>query len=207
MAQIKINGIAKKKFNADVMKVYITVTGVGESAAIAIKKGKSDTEKILKLLQGVGINLSDVFVEADRVSAPGNYDDDNLYRFKKKLTFTSQVNLSLLELLKDGIVKEEIRAVYDESFVLSDMEKFKSSVLQDALLNSKNKAEAIAESLGKKIIGIESAKCDEYADIEDINQSVHYLRGDINAVPSLSELLSPDTVLIEKSIDVIWIIE
>ena len=40
MGKIKINGSAKKEFKADIMKVDISISTEGETAASAINKGK-----------------------------------------------------------------------------------------------------------------------------------------------------------------------
>lgn len=88
---------------------------------------------------------------------------------------------------------------------LVKLESAKKAVLQEALLDSKKKAEIIAETLGQKVVGIESAKCDEYEE-EEFEEKVHYLC-EMPAVSSLATMLSPDTILVDKSIDVTRIIE
>ena len=205
MGKIKINGRAKKEFKADIMKVDISIATEGETAASAINKGKKETEKLLQLLVDLRFELSKVSMENDHVSNPSRYNDDKCYHFEKEISFTSSANLALLESISDGIIRNEINATYDETFCLSNIESAKKSVLQDALLDSKKKAEIIAETLGQKVVGIESAKCDEYEE-EDLEEKIHYLR-EMPAGSSLATMLSPDTISVDKSIDVTWIIE
>lgn len=205
MGKIKINGSAKKEFKADIMKVDISIATAGETAASAINKGKKETEKLLQLLVDLGFELSKVSMENDHISNPSRYDDDKCYHFEKEISFTSSANLALLESISDGIIRNEIRATYDETFCLSNMESAKKSVLQDALLDSKKKAEIIAETLGQKVVGIESAKCDEYR--EDTESEIEYMCCEQERAGSLACLLSPDTISVDKSIDVTWIIE
>ena len=205
MGKIKINGSAKKEFKADIMKVDISISTAGETAASAINKGKKETEKLLQLLVDLGFELSKVSMENDHVSNPSRYDDDKCYHFEKEISFTSSANLALLESISDGIIRNEINATYDETFCLSNIESAKKSVLQDALLDSKKKAEIIAETLGQKVVGIESAKCDEYR--EDTENEIEYMCCEQEHAGSLACLLSPDTISVDKSIDVTWIIE
>lgn len=205
MGKIKINGSAKKEFRADIMKVDISISTEGETAASAINKGKKETEKILQLLVDLGFELSKVSMENDHVSNPSRYDDDKCYHFEKEISFTSSANLALLESISAGIIRDEINATYNETFCLSNFESAKKSVLQEALLDSKKKAEIIAETLGQKVVGIESAKCDEYSD--DVGDGIEYMCCEQERGGSLASMLSPDTISVDKSIDVTWIIE
>ncbi len=187
------------------MRVDISISTDCQTSAVAINKGKKETKKMLKLLLDLGFNLSDVSMESDKVSKPSRYDDDKFYRFEKELSFVADANLVILELLSDGIVKNGINATYDETFYLSDIEAAKKSVLQEALLDAKKKAEAIAETLGQKVVGIESAKCDEYEE-EEFEEKVHCIR-EMHPGSELATMLSPNTITVDKSINVTWIIE
>lgn len=88
---------------------------------------------------------------------------------------------------------------------MSDIEDAKKAVLQEALLDAKKKAESIAETLNHRVVGIESAKCDEYEE-EDVEEKAHCLR-EMPTSAALATMLSPDTISVDKSIDVTWIIE
>lgn len=205
MGKIKVHGNAKKEFKADTMMVDISISTAGETSAIAITKGKKETEKVLQLLVNLKFELSKVSMEHDRVSSPGRYDDDKYYHFEKEISFTSSADLALLESISDGLIKNEINATYDETFYLSNIESAKKSVLQDALLDSKKKAEIIADTLGQKVVGLESAKCDEYEE-EEFEHKVTYICQE-TATRSLASRLSPDIIIVDKSIDVTWNIE
>lgn len=205
MGQIKINGFAIKEFKADIMTVSISVSAKGETAAIAVKKGKKETEKILQLLVDIGLDLSKVKMKKDKVSEPNRYDGD-LYTYEKDISFSTETNLSILELVSNGIVNREINAAYTEFFSLSYIQEAQKEVLQEALLNSEKKAKAIAEALGQKIIGIESAKCNKYDDEDEVLMP-HAMSVRDYCDSSLEVQLSPDTVNIERSIDVAWLVE
>ncbi len=205
MGKIKINGSAKKEFKADIMKVDISISTAGETAASAINKGKKETEKLLQLLIDLGFELSKVSLKNDHVSNHSRYNEDKCYHFEKEISFTSSANLALLESISDGIIRNEINATYNETFCLSNIETAEKLVLQDALLDSKKKAEIIAETLGQKVVEIESVKCDEYERLEFGERERTLI--EMPAGGSLATMLSPDTISVDKSIDVTWIIE
>lgn len=205
MGQIKVRGSAKREFIADVMNVDVSVYTDGETAASAIKKGKKETEKVLELLESLGIDLSGVRMETDSVNAPSRYDDSGQYRFEKEISFGASANLSLLEAISNGIAKQEINAVYDEVFHLANSTEANKIVLQEALANSKNKAEAIAEGLGKAVLSMESAKCDDFRDSDDnIEYEAEWSERE-QAPKAAAEKLSPNVIVINKNIDVVWI--
>ncbi len=206
MGKIKINGSAKKEFKADVMSVNLSISTSGETSASAIMRGKKETEKLLRLLVDMGIDLGDVTMKGDRVSEPSRYNDDDLYHFSKEIVFAADANLATLELLSSGIISEEINTTYSETFCLSDTASAHNEVLQEALLDAKKKAEEIAKILGQKVIGIEEARCDAYEDDEP-EEVVYKMSCAGRCEESLASKLSPDTVSIARSIDVIWNIE
>ena len=82
----------------------------------------------------------------------------------------------------------------------------------DKLLKQGKKAEAIAESLGQKIVGIETAKCDEYCEDEENLCDTSYRLfpdsvDDDEFGSGLATQLSPGKISIERTIDVAWIVE
>lgn len=208
MGQIKIKGTAKKEFKADVMEITISISTKGETAALAVNKGKKETERVLQLLVDMGIDLPKVTMKKDKVSEPSRYNDEKFYEFEKDISLKTDANLGVLDILSSGIIDKEINATYTEYFSLSDVEAAQKEVLQEALLDAKKKAEAIAETLGQKVVGIECAKCDDY-DEDDIIEPLPHKMCCLaeGSGGSLASQLSPDTISIDKSIDVSWVIE
>lgn len=211
MGNLKVNGKARCKFTADLMEIIISVSTEGETAAYAIRKGKKETEKVLNLLVELGIDLSKVKMKTEDVTEPRYYNDDEGYRFEKKVSFMTKADLKLLERLSAEISEREIDATYRECFGLTDSVNIGKQVLRAALLESRKKAELIAETFGQKIVGIELAKCDDYRgdDEEDVYDTKFFLAPNSGpeCLDSLSEQLSPDTIIVEKSVDVSWIVE
>ena len=74
------------------------------------------------------------------------------------------------------------------------------------MLNAKKQAEEFAKTLGQKVIGIEEARSDAYEDDEP-EEVVYKMSKPCGRDESLAAKLSPDTVSIARSIDVIWNIE
>lgn len=210
MGQLKIKGSAQKEFKADMMEVVISISIFGETSHHAINRGKQEAEQVLQLLVDMGINLSDVTMNEDSVSTPNRYNEYKFYQFEKEMSFISEANLSIIEALSEGIVENKLSATYKEKFYLSNIGDAKKIVLQEALLDSKKKAEALAETLGQKIIGMELARCSEYNDCDDddvIEPCTAVMCIKKTKKDSLAAQLSPDIIIINRNIDVSWIVE
>ncbi len=206
MGKIKIRGSANKEFKADIMKVNISISAFGETPASAISQGKKETEKVLQLLAGMGMDIAKVTMKSDTLSEPSRYDDEDFYYFEKRISFTTDANLAVIDSLSAGIANKKINATYNEVFNLSFIQSAKDEVLREALMNAKKKAEEIAGTLGKKVIGVEEIKGEDFEEIDNEELFCEkYFPG--NASGMLAPQLSPDTVSIEKSINVIWIVE
>lgn len=206
MGKFKIKGNAEKEFIADLMKVNIEISTLGETSASAIGKGKKESEKTLKLLSDLKVELSKVSMTSDKVLKPYHCNDDKFYHFEKNISFVTAANLTLLEALSDGIIQNEINATYNETFYLSNVEAANKAVIKEALLDAKKKAEALAQTLEKKVFGIESATCDDYEAKKSLTKSISLSDSYIGST-SLATKLSPDVIRISKSIDTVWIID
>ena len=210
MGNLKIKGSARKEFVADAMKITVTVSTKGETSALAVAKGKKETEKVLQLFVDMGVELSHIVMLDDSVASPGRYSDDSNYKFEKKISVAIETSLAFLEAFSAELVNREIDAVYTEYFYLSDVESAQREVLQMALMNSKKSAEDIALALGKKVVGIELAKCDDYESDDDDEPDPPAARKMSVAGyqdSPLASQLSADRVAVERNIDVSWIIE
>ena len=200
MGKLKLRGYAKRNFTADLMEVTLTVSTDGETAAYAINKGKKESEKVLELLAELGVDLSKVMMKNESVSEPSRYHDNDCYGFEKNISFMTNASLQLLERLSLGIAEREINATYRERFCLSNADNISKQVLQDALIDSRKKAEAVAETLGQRVVGIDSAKCDEYRNDdndEDVSYCMKYTEREYAAGVLLADQLSPDKIEVE----------
>ena len=99
---------------------------------------------------------------------------------------------------------------YAVAFEISDEPEKEQIVLQSAINDSKSKAEMIASSLGKKIIGIEDVNYEyttgernrDYSGERNLCKSIT-----VDDVDDLASQLKNPVKNIKKAINIIWIME
>ena len=105
---------------------------------------------------------------------------------------------------------EKIDSIFELGYELSNEDKIRDELLNEALLDSKTKAEQLATALGKKIVGVKNLEAyNSSRDIEIIN-CIEMEHEDCDfgttTLSQSNELKSKETTLTEN-IDVKWIIE
>ena len=99
---------------------------------------------------------------------------------------------------------------YRIAFEISDEPEKEQIVLQSAINDSKSKAEMIASSLGKRIVGVEDVNYEyttgernyDYSGERNLCKSIS-----IDDVDDLASQLKNPVKNIKKAINIIWIIE
>ena len=206
MGMIKITGTAKREVTADIMRISITVSARERTPELAIREGKENAEKLLRLLVELGIDVAKVEMRDEKVSDDLPYGSNStFYCYKKEVAVKTKLDLALLEAISTGISQKKIAAEYSEMFEYSGETAMIKEALCEALEDSRSKATALAQMLGQAVKGIEEIKGATGANDNILRTSKpsHYL-GEKTA---LAAKLAPYIIEITKSIDVTWIVE
>lgn len=210
MGTIKVIGKAEKEFTADIMEVVIEINVANPDYSKALSQGNEETEKLLKILTGLGYNITNILLNKEDVSQDESESGKKYYEFNKAISFTTGASPANLVALSDELCKNKIKASYDHTFKLSNRKELENAVLKEALTDSRKKAEMISETFGQKITGIEKVNCDlrtysvyDESDEGLPNPTMHYMA--LNN--SLSAKISPDKIKLSKEIEVTWIME
>lgn len=207
MGTMKVRGEATYDFAVDQFTISFKIKASLQSSGEAIETGKKRTELFLHTMQEELGLFPDDFTMGD-FSVRNGYSSSK-YTYEKLIKLKIVANLKIVE--KIAVLMETMSDIeYDVEFEISDEPEKEQIVLQSAINDSKNKAEMIATSLGKKIIGIEDINY-EYTTGE---RNYDY-RGERNLAKSVviddvndfaSQLKNP-TKNIRKAINIIWIME
>ena len=100
----------------------------------------------------LGIEPNCFQLESDYVRE--EYSNKNNYSYSKKLSLEIKADLPVLSKLT-SLLAELSDVEYDVDFELSDEIEKEKQVIDAAIKNSRDKAEMIASSLGKKIQGVD----------------------------------------------------
>lgn len=213
MGKIMVTGAAEKEFLADECVIDIDVQSKERTAAKAAGVVTKECEKFLSELSKIGMPSDHIQLKTDTVKSEGYRESDNFYTSTKRLA---------IELPADMIIINGIRRIIENGFDTVSMsikwkyskenEAFKE-VMDMAILDSKAKAERLADTMGCRIVGIDSANLSGYDDVRNLavleeDWSQRYGAGDFLGLSlsdlELSNTLTPDKITVESSVKIIW---
>lgn len=210
MGTIKVIGKAEKEFTADIMEIVIEINVANPDYSKALSQGNEETEKLLKILTGLGYNITNILLNKEDVSEYESKSGNKYYGFSKVISLTTGASPANLVAISDALCKNQIKSSYNHKFKLSNRKELENAVLKEAMTDSRKKAEIISETFGQKITGIEKVDCDlrYYAVYSESNED------NLDAILrcrttnySLSAKISPDKIKLSKEIEVTWIME
>lgn len=155
MGTLTINGYAKHEYSYDSMKITIGFNAYETTTTLALEKVMNQCEEFLAVLADYGVRTEDITLGENSVE--NNYDDgentaDALREIIIRTTFDMKLINAIMSLIKDKGYDADIESKYQ----ISNLEKIHENLLKEAMLDSKRKATLIAESVGQKVVGIDS---------------------------------------------------
>ena len=202
MSRLSVTGTAEIDFPVDIFKVTVTIRANAPSSGEVIQSGKKKTEQFLALMQkNLGIEPDRFQLDSDSVNE--DYSSRNSYNYTKRITLDMKAELSALSKLT-SLLEELSNVEYDVAFYLSDEADKEKQVIDAAINNSREKAEMIASSLGKKIQGVEEIRFEQPSDARYRALAKAACADGCN---SLETMLKLPTKTISKSIYIDWIME
>ncbi|MCR4796696.1 MULTISPECIES: SIMPL domain-containing protein [Ruminococcus] len=202
MSRLSVTGTAEIDFPVDIFKVTVTIRANAPSSGEVIQSGKKKTEQFLALMQkNLGIEPDRFQLDSDSVNE--DYSSRNSYNYTKRITLDMKAELSALSKLT-SLLEELSNVEYDVAFYLSDEADKEKQVIDAAINNSREKAEMIASSLGKKIEGVEEIRFEHPSDARYRALAKAACADGCN---SLETMLKLPTKTISKSIYIDWIME
>ena len=207
MSIFEITGISERRINYDIAIIKITFLASGKVTYDTSAKTLKDCEMFLEEIEKIGIKPSSFSMDNDEVTEDrykDDYDYDSERCIKLEIPFDMVVINSIHELLNTN----KYNAEFEMNHKLSNEKKIRTELINEAVLDSKEKAEMLAKTLGMNVKGIKSMATDNeygnysYTEHEDCRR--------IAVAAGLSEksneLKSKDTMIRER-VEVKWILE
>lgn len=206
MGKLTIEGKASRKIEADTEQITIRFQCHAENSAEASKKALAECELFLQELTNWGISPDQIHTSNDDIEQ--EYDDRELdvtatREIKIELPFNMEFNNSIMELIQE----RQMNIDFDISYTLSNYKEIHKKLIQEALADSKEKAELIASTMGQRIIGIDTFKMsDRYNQMDWM--LCEQKRGfglPAGRAPLLSDKLKAPLNEESESVEVVWI--
>lgn len=208
MSVIKVRGVAKRKVLADIINIEIKFYSEDIKTSRATDKNNEQCERFLKKFKDVGVDPSFLRLSEDKIIS--NYSKSDLKTVSRtvnfEMPFDARINNAIMKIIKN----EDLTVFIDTEFAISNKEQIHKELLQEALIDSKNKAELIASANNQSVKYIDSVS-DNWKDIYDIDKDTSSLCGSINGLyledDSLSAQLSAKYLEEYEAVYVSWVIE
>lgn len=203
MGTIKVKGYSERKVLADVTNYQLTFKAIDLKPSYVITTIKDQCEIFLKELAGLGLDIKDVHLSEDEI---------NTYKYEKREAFGERqiqfrtplspvINDKVYQIIKDNNLNVDVETEYEYSNKI----ELHKELIKEAVLNSKNKAELIAEANEQKIKYIDSVDYgDDYLYVqENLDDSIEFECDD----DSYFEKISGKEIVESEEIYIKWFIE
>lgn len=206
MGKLSIVGKAEREVSYDAVELSIKFYVRGKTTAKALGTVMEESEKFLELITAEGVALKDIHI-GDNSVEQRRYSDADEVIVSREMKIRLKFDMPFVNGLMEMIRKQDFSVDLDCDYHLTNKQALHTELLKEALANSKEKAEFIAEIMGQKIVGIDSVEHSRERDMDWM--CCEHERGLIcpgSAMPLSDKLEAPLTTETE-SIDVVWLIE
>jgi len=169
MGEIKVNGTAKREIKAVAMECNITFTEIGESQSAAITAANKELMNFISIVEKEGFDIGHFKTISNEIEEKyvSNLDQQS-YSAERKICIVLPVDKVKPGHLLNVIEENRINASYNESYAF-DILNIQNELIQEAVKDSKQKAELIALGAGRTIKGLKTISYgDSYRDYEDV---------------------------------------
>ncbi|MBR4909361.1 MAG: SIMPL domain-containing protein [Acidaminococcaceae bacterium] len=209
MGKLYVTGRAKQEVNADMVNIKLTFEVVDRNATKALFKATDQCEHFLTKLDKAGFDLSKIHLLDDDIEQ-NSYSEKITYEATRRIEFLMPFHIKEYNSFVDMIRREQYNISLDTEYIVSNIEEIRELLLQEAVLNSQNKAEKIAQAMKKKIVGCEEVNLDgdySHYHVKDTDYLPPPVNGcKICGMSSSNKMQSPK-VTEEKEVNVTWLIE
>ena len=145
MGKLTIEGRASKKYDYDQMSVSVTFHSRMSTTSQALKNVMRQSELFLEKLDAAGIAPENVQIGKDSTEEE-SYHEPCTVRANRELKISTAFSME----------ENELDAEIETNYAFSNQEAIRAELIRLALEDSKAKAGDIAQTMGQKLVGIES---------------------------------------------------
>ena len=216
---IRVTGTGALKLRPDLTRLTLTLQGTDEDYGAVLKKSAEDTETLRGVLEGLGFDrsaLKTLQFNTDTVYE-GYQDEKGVYRnrfvgyqFRHELKLEFPVDDALLGRTLYALAHSGVQPEFRISYTLSDPESAKNALLERAVRDAREKAEALTAAAGVKLGALQSIL---YSTAEPDLEVRPMMRKTLAAQNCAAESASydmsiePDDIRASDTVTVLWEIE
>lgn len=217
MGQIRIVGKAEHDYKPDLCNVDLVFQCKKRTADLASKYVNDQCEKLLAELVEKEFDLDNIKITLDYVDSETEYDyrgrsesnsKEIQYEAKRAIRLTVPADQRILNHIRDIIENGYKNITFSRKFFLSNEASLKKDLVKEAIADSKAQAEFLAESMGQKITGVDTANLSGREDYpEDIDIRMMKKCCCAPSERPLSDKLKADTIMLSAEVNIVWLID
>ena len=208
MGKLMIKGEAKRRVEADMETITIRFQSREGTSANAAERVISDSEEFLEIIKELGVDLSSIQLANDDIEQDSYNDDIEVTATRElmiEIGYDIRFNNDILDIIQKNNMNVDLEVVHD----ISNRSALHEELIQEAVADSRKKAELIASATGQKIIGIDEVHLGErYVEsrmdwmCQEKERSIARPRAAM-----LSDQLKAPVMTEAETVNVTWIIE
>ena len=208
MGKLMIKGEANRRVEADMETITIRFQSREGTSANAAERVISDSEEFLEIIKELGVDLSSIQLANDDIEQDSYNDDIKVTATRElmiEIGYDIRFNNDILDIIQKNNMNVDLEVVHD----ISNRSALHEELIQEAVADSRKKAELIASATGQKIIGIDEVHLGErYVEsrmdcmCREKERSIARPRAAM-----LSDQLKAPVVTESETVNVTWIIE
>ena len=213
MGKITVVGQAEHEYSPDICMIDMEVRITRKTASEASIACTARCEQLLKKLkEELGIDPSSIEQYSDRISRESDYHSNEVYyESRKSMCLYIPTNMRIVNTIRSiiGMGFEDVS--FSTNYMVSNEEELNKELLKEAIANSRAKAELLAESMGLKITGVDSADLSGKEDVYDLTEEserglVRY-KMSADGANSFSDQLKPEQIELSSKVKIVWLVE
>jgi len=222
MGKVLAIGHVEKEFRPDRCIITLAVHTNAVTAAKASEESSTQCEKLLQHLDVIGIkpNMATICEDSIEINRYSGKDREP-YLSVREIRIETGIDQRLIGLIRHIVESGLNNITLGVRYDIADKVRIRQLLLEQAIRDSRHKAELLASSMGQKIVGIDSANLSGRDDIEDVIEDDvlgdvlkdnRYVAGAMccerarSATP-LTDQLEPKNISLSTDVKIIWQME
>ena len=170
MGKLVTKGKARREYDAERMELTVKFVKSGDDARYVLSSVQEQCEQFLRALSEIGIGPE--YVRLKDAGMSENYREEFPIKATREISLEASMDKEFYSYLCDLIKKSEKKIQYSVSYNLEEKEDRNRELLREAVEDARRQADIIAESLGCRVVGVDSINDQDYISRRNLAKSV-----------------------------------
>jgi len=205
--KIFVRGEAERFVPYDAVKISVNFYKKSRNADEASRSVIKESEAFLKELKKRSVDISSIELEEELHGEETSRGDRDAVRSERKFTIKTAADIRIINAVIRMIIDNHWSTTVDTSYILTNEEEVRKELMQEAMRNSREKAEIIAAAAGMSVGGLDSVNTAGRKTVYyGIDADMFYSMDDDSGA-LLSEEIAIGEKKLSEEMEVVWLLE